>query len=198
MRPFTYNIYPLWLCFLLLLSACMQEDLQSVPNKGEGVLKLGSPTVIAELSSSTQTKATTTSLPDGISAPDAFKFQIDIYDETLEGQFYTTQDIEGSIYYNFPYSLHKDILGEIICWNDALFREILLKKLDDYYIEKNTNIKKCQELSPRFITDNFMRYWTYTDYLKDNYFPEKLIDIMRSVDLYISKSDETFEYKKKK
>lgn len=81
MRPFTYNIYPLWLCFLLLLSACMQEDLQSVPNKGEGVLKLGSPTVIAELSSSTQTKATA-SLPEGISAPDASKFQIAIYDET--------------------------------------------------------------------------------------------------------------------
>ena len=81
MRPFTYNIYPLWLCFLLLLSACMQEDLQSVPNKGEGVLKLGSPTVIAELSSSTQTKATA-SLPEGISAPDASNFQIAIYDET--------------------------------------------------------------------------------------------------------------------
>ena len=124
--------------------------------------------------------------------------EIDIYDETLEGQFYTSRDIEGSIYYNFPYSLHKDILGEIICWNDALFREILLKKLDDYYIEKNTNIKKCQELSPSFITDNFMRYWTYTDYLKDNYFPDKLIDIMRRVDHYISKSDETIEYHKTK
>ena len=81
MRPFTYNIYPLWLCLLLLLSACMQEDLQSVPNEGEGVLKLGSPTVIAELSSSTQTKATA-SLPEGISAPDASNFQIAIYDET--------------------------------------------------------------------------------------------------------------------
>lgn len=81
MRPFTYNIYPLWLCLLLLLSACMQEDFQSVPNEGEGVLKLGSPTVIAELSSSTQTKATA-SLPEGISAPDASNFQIAIYDET--------------------------------------------------------------------------------------------------------------------
>lgn len=81
MRPFTYNIYPLWLCLLLLLSACMQEDLQSVPNEGEGVLKLGSPTVIAELSSSTQTKATA-SLPEGISAPGASNFQIAIYDET--------------------------------------------------------------------------------------------------------------------
>ncbi|MBQ8531384.1 MAG: DUF4493 domain-containing protein [Parabacteroides sp.] len=81
MRPFTYNIYPLWLCLLLLLSACMQEDLQSVPNEGEGVLKLGCPTVIAELSSSTQTKATA-SLPEGISAPDASNFQIAIYDET--------------------------------------------------------------------------------------------------------------------
>lgn len=81
MRPFTYNIYPLWLCLLLLLSACMQEDLQSVPNEGEGVLKLGSPTVIAELSSSAQTKATA-SLPGGISAPDASNFQIAIYDET--------------------------------------------------------------------------------------------------------------------
>ena len=56
MRPFTYNIYPLWLCFLLLLSACMQEDLQSVPNEGEGVLKLGL-SARAELSS-VLTKAT--------------------------------------------------------------------------------------------------------------------------------------------
>lgn len=56
MRPFTYNIYPLWLCLLLLLSACMQEDLQSVPNEGEGVLKLGL-SARAELSS-VLTKAT--------------------------------------------------------------------------------------------------------------------------------------------
>lgn len=99
MRPFTYNIYPLWLCLLLLLSACMQEDLQSVPNEGEGVLKLGSPTVIAELSSSTQTKATA-SLPEGISAPDASNFQIAIYDET--GTTLVKEDVNTTDSYVLP------------------------------------------------------------------------------------------------
>lgn len=70
----------LWLSLLLLLPACVQEELQQIPNEGEGILRLGSPTVVATISSDKETKATT-SLPDGIGTPDASAFQIDIYNE---------------------------------------------------------------------------------------------------------------------
>ena len=72
--------YIVGILFLLLLPACVQEELQQVPNEGEGILRLGSPTVVATISSDKDTKATT-SLPDGIGTPDASVFQIDIYNE---------------------------------------------------------------------------------------------------------------------
>lgn len=80
MKTFTYQIAYLWLSLILLLPACVQEELQQIPNEGEGILRLGNPTVIATLSSDKDTKATA-SLPDGIGTPDASAFQIDIYNE---------------------------------------------------------------------------------------------------------------------
>ncbi|MBQ4161531.1 MAG: DUF4493 domain-containing protein [Parabacteroides sp.] len=85
----------LWLSLLLLLPACVQEELQQVPGKGEGILRLGNPTVIATLSSDKDTKATA-SLPDGIGTPDASAFQIDIYNEAgtelVKGDVNTTDE----------------------------------------------------------------------------------------------------------
>lgn len=85
----------LWLSLLLLLPACVQEELQQIPNEGEGILRLGNPTVIATLSSDKDTKATA-SLPDGVGTPDASAFQIDIYNEAgtelVKGDVNTTDE----------------------------------------------------------------------------------------------------------
>ncbi|MDO4757626.1 MAG: hypothetical protein Q4A54_14865, partial [Parabacteroides sp.] len=64
MRPLTYTIAKLCLSLLLLLPACVQEELQQIPNKGEGILRLGVTSVASGLSSP-QTKATV-SLPSEI------------------------------------------------------------------------------------------------------------------------------------
>jgi len=95
MKTFTYQIAYLWLSLILLLPACVQEELQQIPNEGEGILRLSSPTVIATLSSDKDTKATA-SLPDGIGTPDASAFQIDIYNEAgtelVKGDVNTTEE----------------------------------------------------------------------------------------------------------
>lgn len=124
---------------------------------------------------------------------------IDIERGEIDNKFYKIQYYEANLqtYQNisFPYSLRKH-LYEIICWNDELFREILLKKLEIYYNENKINFKTSKELYPKFIPSNCLKYWTFIDYQKKDYFPEKYIDIIENRNDYILRSGEEIEYHK--
>lgn len=109
--------------------------------------------------------------------------------------FYIVDDIEGYISYSFPCSLHKDFSYKIVCWNDSLFRDILIKKLKNYC--EDNRIKKIGSIEcPNFIPDGFLRYWIIQDYVKSTYFPEKYIDIIKNKDKYISAAKEFTSYHK--
>ena len=62
---------------LLGLNACVTEDLRNPIAEGQGYLRLELASVTTELSSSSQTKASTTSIPSE-DVPDASDFTIDI------------------------------------------------------------------------------------------------------------------------
>lgn len=116
------------------------------------------------------------------------------YDE--EGSdFFEISKIDGYITYRFPFAIRK-ILGQELCYNDANFKNILTDLLDDYYTINNISIKQSSELSPRFIPNNVLHYWTFLDYVKSSYFPEKYIDILKNPQKYISQCDNITEYVK--
>ena len=73
----TWRYYVGLLGLLLGLSACVTEDLRNPIAEGQGYLRLELASVATELSSSPQTKASTTSIPSE-DIPDASDFTIDI------------------------------------------------------------------------------------------------------------------------
>ena len=109
--------------------------------------------------------------------------------------FFEIYEIDGYTTYNFPFAIRK-ILGQELCYNDANFKNILTDLLDEYYTLNNSSIKKSSELSPKFIPNNILHYWTFLDYVKSSYFPEKYIDILKEPQKYISQCDNITEYVK--
>ena len=73
----TWRYYVGLLGLLLGLNACVTEDLRNPIAEGQGYLRLELASVTTELSSSSQTKASTTSIPSE-DVPDASDFTIDI------------------------------------------------------------------------------------------------------------------------
>ena len=119
----------------------------------------------------------------------------DVNLEESNEPFYIVDNIEGYISYSFPYSLRQDYSYKIVCWNDVLFRDILMKKLKDYCEENH--IKKIGDIEcPNFIPDGFLKYWIIQDYVKTTYFPEKYIDIILNKDKYILDAKEFANYHK--
>lgn len=107
--------------------------------------------------------------------------------------FVEVTKIDNHVIYSFPYAIRK-ILGQELCYNDANFKYVLTHLLEEYYTNKNTSFKKSSELSPKFIPNNVMRYWTFLDYAKSSYFPEKYIDILKRPQKYISQCNNMAEY----
>lgn len=122
--------------------------------------------------------------------------EINLNDKDKEKKFYVSQDIGGTLWYTFPYSLNKGFSPEAICWNDYIFRKILLIKLRDYYRDNNIDVKSSSEIYPRFISEGSLRYWTFTDYMKTKNFSEKYIDIIINKQHYIKYASEPMEYHK--
>lgn len=109
--------------------------------------------------------------------------------------FHIIDNIDGNLLYSFPCSLHKDYSHNVICWNDALFRDILIKKLKDYCEENQ--IKNIRNIEcPNFIPDGLLKYWIIQDYVKTTYFPEKYIDIVLNKEKYIVKAKDFSYYHK--
>ncbi len=78
--------------------------------------------------------------------------------------------------------------------NVSEFDEFLLCKLSEYYTEQKTNPKKDHNLHPRFIPNNCIKYWTFIDYQKKDYFPEKYEDILNNIPQYLQKCMQPTEY----
>ena len=78
--------------------------------------------------------------------------------------------------------------------NVSEFDEFLLCKLSEYYIKQKTNPKKDPNLHPRFIPNNCIKYWTFIDYQKKDYFPEKYEDILNNIPKYLQKCMQPTEY----
>ena len=94
MRRHVGIYYIVSILFLLLLPACVQEELQQVPGKGEGMLKVSLAKVSSDVSTTIQTKATTITLPESL-LPTSFKIDVKSGDTSLEGfpKDYIPEDI---------------------------------------------------------------------------------------------------------
>ena len=107
--------------------------------------------------------------------------------------FYEITEVEGYKIYSFPFAIRK-FLGKELCYNDANFKNILIDLLGEYYESNNINIKKTSVLYPNFINNKTLRYWTFVDYVKENYFPQKYVEILENPHKYISRCDNAIEY----
>lgn len=88
-----------------------------------------------------------------------------------------------------------DRFPEFLAYNNiSEFDEFLLCKLSEYYHEHKMNPKKDSNLHPRFIPNNCIRYWTFVDYQKKDYFPEKYEDILNNIQQYLQKCTQPTEY----
>ncbi len=88
-----------------------------------------------------------------------------------------------------------DRFPEFLAYNNiSEFDELLLCKLYQYYMERKTNPQKDHNLHPRFIPSNCIKYWTFIDYQKADFFPEKYEDILNNIAKYLQKCLQPTEY----